>query len=164
MATSQMALTMEPATGQSFECWLTETLSASGTGSVFSATDSQKLSTDVLLGAVPAQPRLMWAGSQEASGNPVLILTVSDKPFFKLASSQLVSEEANSLASLIAYRHGITDPDAGFRLREPEMLNWTRNLHDLSVVSRMILPGIRELTEPEQRNLRGIYKKLYRKA
>lgn len=118
MATPHLAVRTEPATGQSFECWLNEEASFSGTG----------------------------------------------MSLFILTYSQAASSESNRLPSLIAHRHGITDPGAGFRLREPELLNWTKNLHGLNAVATMILPGIRQLTEPEQRNLRGIYRKLYRKA
>jgi hypothetical protein len=119
MATPQLAVRANPATGQSIVCWLDEELSTSGTGGM---------------------------------------------SLFTVTYSQVDLAEPNSLPSLIAYRHGITDPEAEFRLKEPELLNWTKNLHDLNVVAGMILPGIRELTEPEQRNLRSIYRKLYRKA
>jgi hypothetical protein len=114
----QLTVRAEPATGQSFECWLTEGLSTSGTGGVsrFSITYQANVS------------------------------------------------ESNRLPTLIAHRHGITGPEAGFRLRESELLNWTKNLYALNTVAGMIFPGIRELTEPEQRNLRNIYRKLYRKA
>lgn len=147
MAPGLVAARMERATGQSFECWLSEAVSTFGTGSmaVFSLTPSQEVS------AVPLFSLLF---SQAFSDEPLLLLT----------GSQEISTEPNTLPALIVTRQGVTDPEARFRLREPALLNWTRNLHDLNVVTGMILPGMRELTEPEQRNLRGIYKKLRRKA
>lgn len=119
MMATHLAVRAEPATGQSFECWLKEELSTSGTGSM---------------------------------------------SLFTLTYSQADLSESNSLPSLVALRHGMTDPGAGFRLRQPELLNWTKNLHGLNAVAGMILPGIRQLTEPEQRNLRAVYRKLYRKV
>jgi hypothetical protein len=83
---------------------------------------------------------------------------------FTLMCPRRDSAEPDSLQLLIACRHGITDPEAGFRLAKPEMLNWTKNLQSLNIVAGVILPGIRELTESEQSNLRGVYRKLYRKA
>jgi hypothetical protein len=74
------------------------------------------------------------------------------------------STDPNGLPSLIAPRYNVTDPEAIFRLREPQLLNWAKNLEALSTVAGMVMPGIRELTEPEQRNLRRVYRKLYRKA
>jgi hypothetical protein len=71
---------------------------------------------------------------------------------------------SDALPSVIASRLDVTDPQAGLRLKEPQLLNWSRNLHGLNTVAGMIIPGLREITEPEQRNLRNIYRKLYRKA
>lgn len=115
MAPAQFAVRAEPATGQSFDCWLTEELSTCGTGctSLFTLT---------------------YLNANEG------------------------------LPSVIARHYNVTDPHAGFRAREPELLNWARNLQELNTVAGMIIPGIRELTGAEQRNLRGIYQKLYRKA
>lgn len=115
IAPTQLAVRAEPATGQSFDCWLNEELSACGTG-----------------------------------GTSLFKLTYLNA--------------SESLPSLIAQQYNITDPEAGFRLREPQLLNWARNLHGLNTVAGMMIPGIRELTGAEQRNLRNIYQKLYRKA
>lgn len=119
IAPVQLAVGAQPATGQSFECWLNEELSARGTGSV---------------------------------------------SLFKLTYWQTDSNDQQSLPSLIARRHNVTDPEAGFRFKQGELLSWTKDLHSLNTVAGMIFPGIRELTEPEQRNLRNVYRKLYRKA
>jgi hypothetical protein len=116
IATTQLAASSQPATGQSFECWLNEELSATGT-----------------------------------DGVSLFELTYMQAGF-------------HGLPSLIAHRHEVTDPGAGLRLKEPELLSWFKNLHELSAVGGMIIPGIRELTPPEQSNLRSIYRKLYRKA
>jgi hypothetical protein len=118
IAPTQLTVRAEPATGQSFECWLNEGLSTSGTGCLSRYTLTYQASIS----------------------------------------------EWNEVPSLIAHRHGITDPEAGIRLKESELLSWTKNLHGLNTVAGMIFPGIRELTEPEQRNLRNIYRKLYRKV
>src|SRR6266404_5584550 len=119
IAPMQLAVKAEPATGQSFQGWLSEELSACGTGGA---------------------------------------------SLFTLTYSNASSDDPEGLPSLIARRCGITDPEAGFRLQEPQLLNWVSNLRGLSAVAGMIIPGIRELTEPEQRNLRRVYWKLYRKA
>ena len=120
IAPMQLPVRAEPATGQSFECWLSEELSACGTGGT--------------------------------GGRSLFTLTY------------LNASMGNDLPSLIAHRHSVTDPEAGFRLKEPQLLDWVRNLHGLNAVAGMIIPGIRELTAPEQRNLRTIYSKLYRRA
>jgi hypothetical protein len=122
MTAAQLAVRAEPATGQSFQGWLSEELSLRGTGGNMSR--------------------------------------------FALTHLNLDSIDPNSLLllSLIAPRYSVTDPEAVFRLKEPQLLNWANNLHALSTVAGMIIPGIRELTEPEQRNLRHVYRKLYRKA
>lgn len=165
MATPEVAVGTGPATGQSFECWLSQTLSASGTGSFFRSMHSHVVPE---FNAVPAGSLLIFTGSDAALPEPVLTLTcspiLSAEPLSVFTGSYAASVDLDSLASLVAYRRCITDPEAGFRLREPELLNWTKNLHDLNAVTGVILPGIRELTEPEQRNLRGVYQKLYRKA
>ena len=83
---------------------------------------------------------------------------------FKLKYFHADSNDPQSLPSLIAQRQNLTDPEAGFRFKQGELLSWTKDFHSLSTVAAMIFPGIRELTEPEQRNLRSIYRKLYRKA
>jgi hypothetical protein len=119
MQAVQLAVRPEPATGQSFECWLNEQLSASGTGGL---------------------------------------------SFFKLTYRSPAWAEPDVLPFLIAHSQTITDPGAGSRMKDAELLNWTRNVHSLTAAVKIIVPGIRELTEPEQRNLRGIYRKLYRKA
>jgi len=118
IAPTQPTVRTEPATGQSFECWLGEGLSAYGTGAALQFT-------------ITYYPSVV---------------------------------EPSRLPSLIAHGYGITDPEAGFRLKEGELLDWTKNLHALNTVASVIFPGIRELTEPEQRNLRSIYRKLYRKV
>ena len=119
IATTQQTVGTQPATGQSFDCWLNEELSARGTGDVSHVT---------------------------------------------LTYLRPDSIDVGSLASLIARRHSVTDPEAGFRFKHGELLGWTKNLHELSAAATMIFPGIRPLTEPEQRNLRNLYRKLYRKA
>ena len=116
IATAQLPASSQPATGQSFECWLNEELSATGTGGV----------------------------------------SLFELTYFQAGF--------HGLPSLIAHRHEVTDPAAGFRFKEPELLGWTKNLHELNAVGGMIIPGIRELSASEQSNLRGIYRKLYRKA
>jgi hypothetical protein len=83
---------------------------------------------------------------------------------FTLTYSNASLGADEGLPSLIAHRNSVTDPEAGFRLKEPQLLSWVRNRHALNTVAGMIIPGIRELTEPEQRNLRNIYSKLYRRA
>jgi len=119
IAPMQLAVKAEPATGQSFQGWLSQELSASGTGGV---------------------------------------------SLFTLTYLNASSHDPEGLPSLLARRCGITDPEASLRLQEPQLLNWARNLHGLSAVAGMIIPGIRDLTEPEQRSLRHVYRKLYRKA
>lgn len=119
IAPAQLTFGTEPATGQSFECWFNEELSARGTGGV---------------------------------------------SYVTLTYLQADSNDPESLPSLIARRDSVTDPEAGFRFKHDELLGWTKNLHGLSAVATMIFPGIRPLTEPEQRNLRNLYRKLYRKA
>lgn len=167
MAILEIAVRMEPATGQSIECWLSQTMSISGTGGLFSSAHSHLASALRLFEAASVGSLLISTGSQ-ASTEPLLTLNysraVSAEPVLALTDSEMVSAGPNSLASLIAYGRSTTDPEARLRLRKPELLDWTKSLHDLSTVTRMILPGIRELTEAEQRNLRGIYKKLRRKA
>jgi hypothetical protein len=119
IAPVQFAVRAEPATGQSFDCWLREELSTCGTG---------------------------------------------DTSLFRLTYLNTTIVDAEALPSVIARRLDITDPQAGFRVKEPQMLDWSKNLHELNTVAGMIIPGLREITEPEQRNLRHIYRKLYRKA
>lgn len=114
IAGAPLAVSSQPATGQSFQCWLNAELSACGTGITFP---------------------------------------------FKLK----YSIDPDDLPA-VTYWCDVTDPEAGSRLKQSELLNWTKNLHALNVVAGIIIPGIRELTEPEQHNLRNIYRKLYRKA
>jgi len=114
IAPTHLPVRAQPAIGQSFNCWLSEELSACGTGGT--------LFTLTYLNA------------------------------------------SEGLPSVIARHFNITDPEAGFRPREPQLFNWARNLEELNTVAGMIIPGIRELTGAEQRNLRNIYQKLYRKA
>jgi hypothetical protein len=115
----QLAARAVPATGQSFQGWLSEELSSCGTGGV---------------------------------------------SLFTLTYLNASSNDPEGLPSLIVHRCGVTDPQAAFRLQEPQLLNWAKNLDGLSTMAGMIIPGIRGLTEPEQRNLRHVYRKLYRKA
>jgi hypothetical protein len=115
IAPTQFAVRTEPATGQSFDCWLSEELSACGTG-----------------------------------GTSLFTLT-----YF---------HASEGLPSVIAQRYNVTDPEAGFRPREPQLFNWAKNYQKLNTVAGMIIPGIRELTGAEQSNLRSVYQKLYRKA
>lgn len=120
IAPAQLTVGTEPATGQSFECWFNEELSARGTG-----------------GASHVTLTYLQADS---------------------------SNDLEGLPLLIARRNSVTDPEASFRFKHGELLGWTKNLHKLSAVATMIFPGIRPLTEPERRNLRNLYRKLYRKA
>ena len=119
IAPVQISVRAQPATGQSFECWLNEELSATGTGGV---------------------------------------------ALFTLTYSQANPGDPQSLPSLIAHRQNVTDPDAGLRFRQRELLTWMKDFRSLNRVAAMMFPGIRELTEPEQRSLRSFYRKLYRKA
>jgi hypothetical protein len=115
---AQLPASAGPATGQSFECWLTEGLSTSGTGGL---------------------------------------------SLFTVAYLQADSEDLNGLPLLIAHRN-VTDPQAGLRTRTSELFDWTKNLYELNAVGAMVIPGIREMSASEQSNLRGVYRKLFRKA
>jgi hypothetical protein len=116
IAAVQIPASAQPATGQSFECWLNEELAATGTGGV---------------------------------------------SLFELTYLQA---DFHTLPSLMARRLEVTDPQAGLRTRASELLEWTKNLHDLNAVGAMVIPGIREMSASEQSNLRGVYRKLFRKA
>ena len=116
IAAIQIPASAQPATGQSFECWLNEELATTGTGGI----------------------------SQ-----------------FELTYLQA---DFQTLPALMARRLEVTDPRAEFRTRTSELLDWTKNLYNLNAVGAMVIPGIRELSAAEQSNLRGVYRKLFRKA
>lgn len=56
-----------------------------------------------------------------------------------------------------------TDPGAQNRSQKNHFFEWSRNLAQLSAVAQKIIPELRPMTVPEQRNLGKYYDKLYRK-
>lgn len=58
----------------------------------------------------------------------------------------------------------LTDPGASQRKREVGVVNWSRNLAQLTAVAKAIIPGLREPSSSERNNLRQYYRKLFRKA
>lgn len=57
-----------------------------------------------------------------------------------------------------------TDPGASHRAREIGLADWSRNLAHLTTTAKAVIPGLRDLTPPERKNLRQYYRTLYRKA
>lgn len=56
-----------------------------------------------------------------------------------------------------------TDPGANLKFRETYLVEWSQNLSQLSAAARAIIPGLRNLTNSERKNLQHYYRKLYRK-
>lgn len=61
------------------------------------------------------------------------------------------------------YYTGVTDPEAGLRVRETNVFVWSQNLSGLNMAARKVIPGLRELTPSEQNRLRQYRKRLFRK-
>jgi len=58
----------------------------------------------------------------------------------------------------------VTDANALQRTIHENFVGMSERLVQLSNAARTIFPGMRALTEPESANLRGYYKKVFRKA
>lgn len=68
-------------------------------------------------------------------------------------------------ANFLLTLDNITDPNAQTRFsRRSPVEEMAQNLGSLSAAAKIIIPGLRDLTAPEQANLRHYYKKLYRKV
>lgn len=61
------------------------------------------------------------------------------------------------------YYTDVTDPEAGLRVREPNVFVWSQNLSNFNMAARRVIPGLRELTPSEQNGLRQYRKRLFRK-
>lgn len=73
-----------------------------------------------------------------------------------------LSTDCWDLCTLNCYT-GVTDPEAGLRMREPNVLTWSQNLSALGTIARQVIPGLRELTPSEQSGLSQYRKRLFRK-
>jgi hypothetical protein len=121
----------------------------------------------VLRERATGQSAPMWFGDKMElaekglTGEAVLIVLNSD-PFLGNALGFYPSDPLEQLT--VTYYTGMTDPDANFRVRDSHLLAWSQNLSNLGTVARMVIPGLRELTQPEQDGLRQYRKRLFRKV
>jgi hypothetical protein len=99
--------------------------------------------------------------------------------FDQTVADQLTGESAPSgvlyCNSLHEYSHGaefhaqvwdfaLTDAGASQRTRQVGVVDWSRNLAGLTAVAEAVIPGLREPSPAERKNLRQYYRKLFRKA
>ncbi|MCH7986191.1 MAG: hypothetical protein IH847_06370 [Acidobacteria bacterium] len=83
----------------------------------------------------------------------------------KLSYALLSTGTMSTLADLLEDEEGnITDPGAQGRVVEGHLADMARNLGQLALVAKALIPDLRDMTASERRNLRQYYKKLYRKV
>ncbi len=118
-------------------------------------------------------PIPMWSIPGPQTGTSVLIQLggqaeyrsgMREPPFVARVSNKSRSLRTSTQTNFFEQEESVTDPNAQKRVIDPYFPDMVRNLAQLALVAKAMVPDLRDMTAAERSNLRRYYRKLYRKA